>query len=363
MLRRHLTALHSRQDGAVLVLVAVLMVAMLGLAAFVIDVGHWYQVHRQAQAAADAAALAGAQDLPGSATTASSDATAYVNKNISGATTSVTTPYQSSSSEIKVSVSVSSPSFFGKLLGISSATISASAAAAATPTGSPAAIFSYDSNCSDESMVVNGGNDTVTGTTVSNGSFFQDSNDSTFATTTYGGPNKCSYVGNGSGNTYAGKSTPTSSSTLAPWPDDYATSPPACTYSASSYTFQNDNGATIPAGVYCASGQITIDGNDLSGNVTFIASSFNLNGTGENFTPYTQNLLFYQTGSNALDINGNDFVAIGTVFAPTASVVLNGNGGTVSGFIEALDVTITANGITFDGTGPASGASAPELIQ
>ena len=37
----------------------------MGLAAFAVDVGHWYVVGQQEQRAADAAALAGVTSLPG----------------------------------------------------------------------------------------------------------------------------------------------------------------------------------------------------------------------------------------------------------------------------------------------------------
>jgi hypothetical protein len=46
------------------VLVVLMLVVLLGFAALVIDVGYAYYAHRQLQASADAAALAGAQELP-----------------------------------------------------------------------------------------------------------------------------------------------------------------------------------------------------------------------------------------------------------------------------------------------------------
>ena len=47
-----------------LVIVALFLVVLLGMAAMVIDVGYAYYAHRTLQASADAAALAGAQELP-----------------------------------------------------------------------------------------------------------------------------------------------------------------------------------------------------------------------------------------------------------------------------------------------------------
>ena len=64
-----------------------------------------------------------------------------------------------------------------------------------------------------------------------------------------------------------------------------------------------------------------------------------------------------------LDINRNDFVALGTVFAPNATVLLNDNPGTASGFLEGKDVTINGNSLTFNSTGPTTSGSVGSLIQ
>jgi hypothetical protein len=54
----------ARERGAVLVFAGLTLSAMMGFAALVIDIANAFQVRRQAQNTADAAALAGAQDLP-----------------------------------------------------------------------------------------------------------------------------------------------------------------------------------------------------------------------------------------------------------------------------------------------------------
>ena len=55
------------ERGQALVIVVLFLVVLLGMAAMVIDVGYAYYAHRSLQAQADAAALAGAQELPDSA--------------------------------------------------------------------------------------------------------------------------------------------------------------------------------------------------------------------------------------------------------------------------------------------------------
>jgi uncharacterized membrane protein len=66
--------------GQVLVIVLLALLALLGVAAFAIDVGYAYYAKRQLQSAADAAALAGAQDLP-DVTSATATATSYAAAN------------------------------------------------------------------------------------------------------------------------------------------------------------------------------------------------------------------------------------------------------------------------------------------
>lgn len=56
-------ALLRKEDGAVAVTVAILGVVFIVLSALVVDMGYWYNVKRQLQSAADAAALAGCRDL------------------------------------------------------------------------------------------------------------------------------------------------------------------------------------------------------------------------------------------------------------------------------------------------------------
>ena len=54
----------KKESGQVLVFVAIALAAVIGLSAFVVDVGYAYFAQRSLQASADAAALAGAQQLP-----------------------------------------------------------------------------------------------------------------------------------------------------------------------------------------------------------------------------------------------------------------------------------------------------------
>lgn len=53
----------KNDDGAVAILFAIVFLVLVGIAALAVDVGYWYTCKRQLQSAADAAALAGCQEL------------------------------------------------------------------------------------------------------------------------------------------------------------------------------------------------------------------------------------------------------------------------------------------------------------
>src|SRR5579862_1595122 len=81
MNRKHFVRpVRNGERGQSLVLMAGLLIGLLSMAALVIDLGNVYFSYRQLQAATDAAALAGAEDLPN--TTATATATTYSSANV-----------------------------------------------------------------------------------------------------------------------------------------------------------------------------------------------------------------------------------------------------------------------------------------
>jgi hypothetical protein len=105
-------------------LVAIMMVGLLGFTALVIDVGGMNLTRTQLQSAADAAALAGARNLPDNPTLASSAATSYAAANgISG--DNVTVTIASDNKSMTVAISRTSSSVFAKILGASNNSVSA----------------------------------------------------------------------------------------------------------------------------------------------------------------------------------------------------------------------------------------------
>ena len=110
------------QSGQAFVLTVLMITALLGMAALVVDLGSWFRAHRELQATADAAALAGAQELPGSTGNANAFAVQYAHKNTQGLT-AVNVTFSSTlepNDTIHVHVKKPAPGFFSKLFGIDS---------------------------------------------------------------------------------------------------------------------------------------------------------------------------------------------------------------------------------------------------
>lgn len=119
------------QSGQAFVLTVLFMTALVGMAALVIDLGSWFRAQRELQATADAAALAGAQELPTSTGNANSFAVAYANDNTDGleAINVTFSTKLETDDTIKVHVTKPAPGFFSKVFGVNSVDLGASATA------------------------------------------------------------------------------------------------------------------------------------------------------------------------------------------------------------------------------------------
>ena len=132
-LRRFALRCKLRGDaGQVLALMAVGAVALIGMGAFVIDVGGGFRQQRKAQSAADGSALAAAQQLPLSTSAASAASAAVKAKNLPDGTVATTFASTYVANDTAISqADTTSPSFFAKVLGFSIFSESASAKAIA----------------------------------------------------------------------------------------------------------------------------------------------------------------------------------------------------------------------------------------
>lgn len=126
-----------------------MLVALLGLGAVVFDYGAAVTQRRNMQNVADAAALAGAQELDGTSaaeTAATAKAIEYINKNVSDLAGSPEITFNGAHTEITVKVAKTSPSFFLGTFGLGDNDIGAKATAGirAVPLGPGVAPFTVD---------------------------------------------------------------------------------------------------------------------------------------------------------------------------------------------------------------------------
>ena len=141
-----------RERGQILPVVALAIVALLGISAFAIDVGFAYYAKRQLQSATDAAALAGAQDLP-NATTAVATATAFASANTPANLSSMSFTYQTkctataviaigcnpavNPNALVVTGTANTNTWFAKIFGVNSFNVSARANACSPCSSTP----------------------------------------------------------------------------------------------------------------------------------------------------------------------------------------------------------------------------------
>jgi Flp pilus assembly protein TadG len=121
------------ESGQAIVFMIVALLTIVGMAAIVVDGGRWFQTQRHLQTAADAAALAGAQDLP-STSTAGSTASSYAQTNDAGISTTSTFPSSSPCAPnacIDVAAVTTAPGFLAKIYGAAFGTVTVRAHARA----------------------------------------------------------------------------------------------------------------------------------------------------------------------------------------------------------------------------------------
>lgn len=112
------------EKGSVVVLVALSITALLGFAALAIDIGNLYVNKAQAANAADAAALAGARDLPIGAGQAIDRANEYGRMNLNAEDT-IQAAVNSDSTIITVTVTRKVPLIFASVFNLQSSNVSA----------------------------------------------------------------------------------------------------------------------------------------------------------------------------------------------------------------------------------------------
>jgi Flp pilus assembly protein TadG len=402
------------ERGAVLVMFVLFLPVLLGFAAFVLDIGHVFQLRRHLQASADAAALAAAQELPntGNATTVANDYSASPggrneNSNLPEVATEVTFP-GSAGSKVRVTQTARSRVFFASLFGYDGWDVSATAVASKTSTagGTPLAVYVHElcgASTGNKGLVAAGDNMRIEGGIHVNGQFkvgnpgFVSVGKATVYRPSAGSPvepgkpqGSCNGssplfvedINGGSGpSTYCtgcstGPVTDPAPAAYRDWVTPYHTEAIMKSYTPCTFNWTSDrvyHNTTIPSGVHCLppDKKFTISGSS-TGNVTVIGGFLEIFGTGT-LRPYNPDhpVLYYSTNTAGTSIKMNPSAAYdwtGYMINRKGGIEINAAGVTspFNGLLEAEWVLV--NGLNFrmlgtfpdSSDGPMTGAVALE---
>lgn len=123
----------KNERGQALLVTVLFLVVLMGCTALTLDVGVWYREQRQAQATADAAALAGAQALPTSPSDAIDWAKQYADANgggVAAADITLRSDFETNDT-VAVQATRTAPSFFATIFSFGKVNVHAHAAARA----------------------------------------------------------------------------------------------------------------------------------------------------------------------------------------------------------------------------------------
>ncbi len=321
------------ESGNVLVFTALGMTMLMGIAGLAVDVGALRHDKRIQQTAADAAALAGASNLVySSGVSAGAKAASAANGFTDGSnnvTVTVNNPptsgvHNGKAGYVEVLVKAVQPTYFMRIFGISTANVTARAVAASLGEGSNGGCL-YTLGTSGDDITMNGTPNIIQAPgcgIVDNGGLRTNGSGVTINAGSIGVAGSFTHNGGGS-------FTPTPVTGIPPSPDplSYLTPPPSTCSGSAHLTITSSQ--VVPAGNYCGSGGITVNGTGLA--VTLSPGAFSqilVNGTNDTvtFNPGT----YVITGSGGLTDNGSNTVLNGngvTYYLTTGSVNFNGSTG------------------------------------
>jgi len=352
MLRR----LANNERGSVLVMFALALTVLAGLAGLVVDVGYLYVQHAHLQNGVDAACLAGAAKLPDVvAAAARAEQYAAANKLTNG-TLESTFP---ANNRIDVRYTEVFDTIFLKVLGIDNATIKVHAAAILPPggPGDPAVLALQQG--AGVVLTINGNNNNIGGLVHSNSQFRIN------GWVTIDGDAACvgSFLANsfGANVTVTGERTSGADPMAAPDYSAQINELPTREYSTS----QRFNGNNVRIdGTISVNGSIDINGNNISGDGSLLATG-DIHNNGNAITTTGDGPDFIYSINGSIHINCNNITIDAILFAPHGDVIINGNNITVNGRVIGRTVTINGSGITVNspaGAGTSLG-KIPQLIE
>lgn len=329
VVRRFLT---RKPRGQVLVLVSLGVLMLLGIAALALDIGQLWTTKRLMQSAADAAALAGADQVAVQADNASivaaaqaaaaqngftagsgsTSSSSQVSINVYNPPTSG--PYASNASAVQVVISQTQPTYFLAALGQQNVAVSANAVALTVSGGS--CVYALDPSAPGAITV--GGS----GSLNSACGVYDNSDDKTSALTVSGGGTiTAPLVGVVGGTTLNGGGSTPPVTGIASFGDPLAWVQPPSVGSCSGYAGTKINSSTtLNPGLYC--GGIAINASGTT--VTFNPGTYVIDGGGltivSGATVNGSGVTFYLTGVNKSDSNPRSYSGVNIAGGATVNL-------------------------------------------
>lgn len=359
----------TSERGQVIALHGIAMLVLIGMAAVVIDLGIFLSERRSLQSAADGAALAAARDLLADQDAAVEAAEEYLVLNgyaLSDIAIELTPGYAGEPDHFEVKITNEDmPFVFGRALGFLVKDVQARAVSQIiTDFGDEYAIFALNEDCSSDGVGVSGSNASFQGIVHANGPVTVSGQDHSFyPTTTFG----CGFTENGGGHTYGYNPTyapdreyPIPTYTFA----DFASPTSNCDFyfnqgnvnlKAQSGVWADPGKTQLLPGLYCFNGNVSLSGNDIQGNITFVAKGkITISGSGSMFDAFWTDpiegidILFFSEEGNspkAIDVSGSGGGWNGIIFAPNGHAEVTGHSN------HAFNGSIIADTVKMAGTG------------
>ncbi len=326
-------------------MVSLALAALMGISALAVDVGELWTTRRLMQNAADAAAMAGADEvaIDGSKTqvVAAAKAASAQNGFTDGSSTLASSskvsvavydppqsgPYATNSNAVQVVVSQTQPTYFIRVLGWQNVPVSTAAVGLTVSGGS--CVYALDPTAS--------GTVTVTGTASLNstcGIYDNSDNSSSALIVSGGGVLQAPLVGVVGGTTVNGGGSSPPTTGIAAFGDPLAWEAEPTVGQCTSYHVQNiSTSQTLNPGLYCGGLKL-----NAGANVTFNPGTYIMNGGGLTIlagaTATGSSVTFFLTGQNTSNGSANAYGGI--QIAGSATVNLSAPCDSSSGGIEGM---------------------------
>jgi hypothetical protein len=361
----------AREEGAVAIITAIVLLLFMGIAALAIDAGRAYIERSNAQNAADHAALAAAWSWCNSTGTETERIEAArtageVSAARNGYTDGVVLDPYADRSKWSATVTNALDAPFARAARFgNSLTVAANADSSCRPgavAGQNYAIYAHGTcGNSDETVDLSGSNMAwIYGNVHSNGGFKDGGQNihvygqGTYITDSPPAGDKIKWYGpDGLQNGPSSDNPKKLASAISTWPvyynlDDYKTKPASVPASEHFYRsgdlvidsgFSRVSGGVIQDGIYYATGKLEIKVDGLKGNATFVSETEIIHQAKDTvLNPYIDDLLMFGNLSGgcakeAVVVSGNDNNLNGTLFAPRSAVSVPGQGNHIKSII------------------------------